>query len=271
LISQGKGWGGFHAYIGLLCLFPSGFSPKDGRTLFPTGIGLAHLFPLLAWGGCSLSQALFACGLQSWLLAAIIRRFRLGGDWLVFPALILCAAVDPREAFPFSPFVFATLCGAAAYACAVRHAPEQKAEPSGAEEPSLKKKAAFAEFEASLTLLRKKKKLLSPALHKDTDALIRAAGGILDSLYADQEERPAQARFLARYLPAAHTILDEHIRLSENADRAPVQESLENGAVMLERLAAAFQQEHDRLLRNGAMLFNAEMHTLDKLLKMDGR
>jgi len=271
VLSQGKGWACFTAYIGLLCLFPSNFSFREIRLLFPAGIGMAHIFPLWAWGACSLSQAMFVAGLQSWLLGAIIRRFRLGGDWLVFPALILCAAGGLRDFFPLSPFVFATLCGMAAYACAVRYAPEKKAEPENTEREQPVKNRSFAEFEASLTLLRKKKKLLSPALHKAADTLIRAAGGILDGMHEDAEERPAGARFLDRYLPAAHTILDEHIRLSESADRALVRESLENGAAMLERLAAAFQKEHDHLLRNNAMLFTAEMNTLDKLLKMDGR
>jgi hypothetical protein len=71
-------------------------------------------------------------------------------------------------------------------------------------------------------------------------------------------------------LPAAHTILDEHLRLSEKADHEHVQKSLAHGAIMLQKLATAFQNEHGHLLRDDSMRFNAEMNTLDKLLKMDG-
>ena len=272
-ISQGRVADCFCAYIGLLCLIPSGFSPREIRFLFPTAIGLGHVVPLWIWGEFSLGQALFVAGLQSWLLGAIIRRFSLGWDWLMFPVLTLCALGSLRDAFPFPSLAFATLCGTAAYACAVRYAQKkEQAHPPEAERMEAPgKKEEFAEFEASLSLLRKKKKRLSPALHKDMEILVRAAGGILDCMREDPEDRPAGTRFLTRYLPAAHTILDEHMRLGESAAHAHVQQSLKSGAIMLERLAAAFQKEHDHLLRDDIMRFNAEMNTLDKLLKMDGR
>jgi len=273
LIDQESGRNCFHAYIGLLCLIPQNFSPKDIRLLFPTVIGLGHLFPLCAWGGFSPGQALFVAGLQSWLLSAIIRCLRLGWDWLVFPFLILGAVGMMHGLFPLASFAFATLCGTAAYACAERCVPKtEQADKAGAEQkPIPEKKQEFTEFEASIALLRKKKKRLPPALQNNAELLIKAAGAILDDMREDPEDRSAGMRFLARYLPAAHTILDEHIRLNESAQHAHVQESLENGAAMLERLSAAFQKEHAHLLRNDAMRFNAEMHTLDKLLKMDGR
>jgi hypothetical protein len=273
LLSQGEAWDSFCAYIGLLCLIPSGFVLGELCFLFPTAIGLGYLFPLWVWGDFPLAQALFVAGLQSWLLGAIIRRFSLGSNWLVFPFLLVGAVGALQDTFPFSSFVFATLCGTAAYACAawyVRGREQAKAEAAKQAAP-LKKRGEFAEFGTSLALLRKKKKRLAPELHGHTDTLVRAAGDILACMRENLNTRPAGTRFLTRYLPAAHIILDEHIRLRESVGHAHVQKSLESGALMLERLAVAFQTEHGHLLRDDTMHFNAEITMLDKLLKMDGR
>ncbi|MCL1890135.1 MAG: 5-bromo-4-chloroindolyl phosphate hydrolysis family protein [Desulfovibrionaceae bacterium] len=262
----GKGFGIFLAYIGLLCLLPPGFSPRESRFLFPTAIGLGHFFPLWIWDGFSQDQALFIAGLQSWLLTAIIRRFRLGAGWLAVPALLVGALIL-RDTFPFPALAFATLCGAAAYACAAGYAlswargKEQQGQRT--DDPD--------EFEASISLLLEKKSRLPQELAAHTETLAVAAADILACIREDPEDRPAGRRFLSRYLPAAHKILDERLRLEERAGHARMRDGLESGAAMLERLAAAFQEEHGHLLRNDLMRFNAEMNTLDKLLKMDGR
>jgi len=262
----GKSFGIFLAYIGLLCLLPPGFSPRESRFLFPTAIGLGHLFPLWIWGGFSPDQVLFIAGLQSWLLAAIIRRFRLGAGWLVFPALLVGAMIL-RDAFPFPSIAFATLCGVAAYACAAGYASSEAWD----NEQAGPKTYEPDEFEASISLLLEKKNRLPQELATHTETLAVAAADILACIREDLEDRPAGRRFLSRYLPSAHKILDERLRLEERAGHAHMRDGLESGAAMLERLAAAFQEEHGHLLRNDLMRFNAEMNTLDKLLKMDGR
>ena len=266
LISRGALWDGVLAYIGLLCLIPSGFSPREIRYLLPTAIGFVYLASLCVWGELPLGQSLLVTGLQSWLLAAIIRRFRLGAGWLVFPALLVGALIL-RDTFPFPALAFATLCGAAAYACdagyALSWARGKEQQGQRTDDPD--------EFEASISLLLEKKSRLPQELAAHTETLAVAAADILACIREDPEDRPAGRRFLSRYLPAAHKILDERLRLEERAGHARMRDGLESGAAMLERLAAAFQEEHGHLLRNDLMRFNAEMNTLDKLLKMDGR
>ncbi|MDR0466138.1 MAG: 5-bromo-4-chloroindolyl phosphate hydrolysis family protein [Deltaproteobacteria bacterium] len=273
LLGQGEIPDCFRAYIGLLCLFPSNLARREPSALFPSAIGLGQLAVLLFQGGFTPGQALFVAGVQSWLLGAIIRRFRLGMNWLVFPLLLLGAVGEMSNIFPFFSFALAVIGGAGAYACGAWFVrwKERTAAVVAAPEPAPETQGEFDEFWASLALLREKNTLLSPALREHTEALARAAGDILACMRDDVNIRPAGARFLTRYLPAAHVILDEHLRLSASVEHAHVQESLESGANMLKRLAVAFREEHGHLLRDDIMRFNAEMTILDKLLKIDGR
>ncbi|XDK23580.1 Hypothetical protein ABZS17I87_03935 [Kosakonia cowanii] len=59
--------------------------------------------------------------------------------------------------------------------------------------------------------------------------------------------------------------------LSEQlSDEAQREKAITELAVVLERVERAFKQQHQALLENDSLDFEAELLTLDKLLKTDG-
>ena len=95
---------------------------------------------------------------------------------------------------------------------------------------------------------------------------------ILQCMREDPNDVAPGDRFLSRYLKAAHTVVDEHTRLSGQPESAgEMADLLGRSRDLLKRLEAAFVQEHASLLRNDAVNFTAELNVLDKLLKMDGK
>ena len=268
---------GMGAYAGLLCLFPAGCKLRENIWLFPAVIAAGQFLLLFFRADLGPGPALYVAGLQSWLLGAIFRRFRLGTGWLVAPILALCFPAGWERPFPYAFFALGTLCGCLAYYCNAwyeRHkAAAKQAQPAKLEEEQTRAKGAdFAEFSASAFALRGKGPLLPAALQASAEAIAQGAESIVELMRDDPADRPGGARFLARYLPAAHKILDECVRLrAGGGGHARVQESLDNSAYMLERLSAAFQEERELLLRNDALRLDVEIKTLDRLLKMDGR
>ncbi len=114
--------------------------------------------------------------------------------------------------------------------------------------------------------LSRKRDILPHALQARLDGIYAGVERILDCMRRDPADLAPGSRFLNRYLPAAHRVVDEYARLSAaGAPQPPT--GLEE---VLERLEKAFAAEHSRLLQNNAMSLDAELKVLDSLLKMDG-
>ena len=124
-------------------------------------------------------------------------------------------------------------------------------------------------FQASaLELVRKRESLPQP-LQPHLEAIVAGAERLIDCIRRDSADLAPGSRFLNRYLPAAHRVVDEYARLSSSGwEQASV---LTKAEEVLARLAKAFHSECGRLLENDAMSLGAELKVLDKLLQMDGK
>lgn len=131
--------------------------------------------------------------------------------------------------------------------------------------------ARFTPFYVSARQLLEKKTKLPQEMQADVQAIYISTMNILRCMSADTFDLGGGKRFLDRYLPAAHTILDDYIRLKGDANHKNVADVLEKTADLLKRMVDAFHEEHGNLLRNDTMEFDANLNVLDKLLKMDGK
>ena len=118
-----------------------------------------------------------------------------------------------------------------------------------------------------------KKPQLPQHLHQPLDSVRLTTRGIVDSMLSDPFDFEPGDKFLSRYLPALEKLVDEYIRLYHSVD--PGHEDVDRVLVRTEkiivRLEEAFKRERAHLLRNDTMELNAELATLDTLLKFDGR
>lgn len=259
-------------YFGAICLLPRGFSPRRNADLFPCVISLGQLAVTLVLA-YPLPLAVFLAGTQNWLQRAVIRRFRLGLDWVPAPFLLgfFVQAVRTYE-LPLLFFAVTTVCGLGAYYAAQildrRKLARLEAEALARSETALPLKR----FYDSASDLESKAASLPEDLRARTSSIALHGRNILECMGKEKNDAQPGARFLVRYLPAAHKIVDEYIRLErEGRDYQEIQAVLGRVDEILERLERAFKQEHASLLNHDAMQLSAEMQVLDKLLKMDGR
>ncbi len=128
-----------------------------------------------------------------------------------------------------------------------------------------------AAHEASARELLNKRKSLPEELGRRVEGIVFAALAIVQNMRADPRDRGPGAKFLNRYLKAAHRIVDEFIRLSgENTRHKDVEAALARSGELLERLEQAFKDEQTGMLQNDALNYTAELNALDTLLKMRG-
>ncbi len=132
--------------------------------------------------------------------------------------------------------------------------------------------ARLEQFRTEAVRLKDKSRSLPDGIRAHVEGIARATERILFRMREDPQDVPPGDRFLSRYLPAAHTVVDEYTRLGSQASASQnIGGALERSKDLLQRLEEAFSHEHSRLLENDAINFTAELNVLDKLLKMDGR
>ncbi|MDL2306935.1 5-bromo-4-chloroindolyl phosphate hydrolysis family protein [Desulfovibrio sp. OttesenSCG-928-C06] len=130
----------------------------------------------------------------------------------------------------------------------------------------------YSEYRSSAAQLLAKKDKLPQEMQKHLNAIFLSTGSIISCMRDDPDDRAPGMRFLNRYLPSVHKVVDEYIRLgAENRGHQDIQPVLDKSADLLGRMATAFHEEHGNLLRNDTMRLSADLNALDKLLKMDGR
>lgn len=259
-------------YFGAICLLPRGFSLRCNSYLFPaiTSLGLLVISLLL---GYSLPVAVFLAGAQGWAQRLLTKRFRLGLDWLPAPFLLglLIQTVRYYDA-PLGLFILTFICGVGAYYIANLLDQRKQARLEEDERRRVDAAAPFAHLYASADELQHKALALPEDLQVSVEAIALSGQNILLSMQQNPAEAQSGARFLNRYLPAAHKIVDDYSRLRrEGRGHQEIEAVLGQVDEIIDRLGQAFQQEHISLLRNDAMQLNVELKLLDKLLKMDGK
>lgn len=101
--------------------------------------------------------------------------------------------------------------------------------------------------------------------------IVTQAEKILQCMKSDPRDVGPGRRFLERYLPLVENIAARGQALScQLDDETQRQKAITELAVMLERVERAFKQQHHALLENDSLDLEAELLTLDKLLKTDG-
>ena len=132
--------------------------------------------------------------------------------------------------------------------------------------------ARIEEFRQTALSLAAKKSTLPPDMRTKVDSIARTTDDILTCMRTDPRDVAPADRFLSRYLTAAHTVVDEYVRLSRQGGmHEAVAQALARSGDLLDRLEKAFVDEHGRLLQNDTLNFTAELNVLDTLLKMEGR
>ena len=129
----------------------------------------------------------------------------------------------------------------------------------------------YAEYEKSARELLQKKSVLPEDAAAFVEKIAFSTLNIVESMRGDSADVAPGKRFLDKYLPITHRILDEHKRLSGmKVSSGEIKDSLERSHEMLDRLAMAFADEYAALQQNDAINFNAELNALDAVLKMQG-
>lgn len=258
-------------YVGLICLVARGTSLRPAW-LLPALAGILQAL-LLLLGGFPPYQAVFWGGAQSWLQRLLRKKGDMGGEFapllLLLPLGIMLVNSFSFPAFLAASFGCIVLAGAAASSLGGRlfsffrrrHA-EQGLAPA-------ERTVAF--FRASVKTLTEKCALLPADVQPTVRAIAAVSEEILRCMAKDPRDLEPGRRFLKRYLGAAHSVADTHLRLARERVITPeMAEALARSGEMLTRLERAFSQEHSRLLQNDVSDFSADLKVLDTLLKMDG-
>lgn len=112
---------------------------------------------------------------------------------------------------------------------------------------------------------------LPDALNIHLTGIATLADKILQCMETDPRDVVPGRRFLERYLPLVEKIAARGQILSDQlSDEAQRQKAITELAVVLERVERAFEQQHQALLENDSLDLDAELLTIDNMLKADG-
>ena len=125
-------------------------------------------------------------------------------------------------------------------------------------------------FEEQAALLVQKTAHLPDNITRFVESIAQTTLEIVKNMREDPQDRTPGQKFLDRYLPAVHKIIDEYQRLSQGPIQGEIQKTLDKSAALLERLDQAFREELGSLLQNDAMDFAADIDTIDVMLQMKG-
>lgn len=129
----------------------------------------------------------------------------------------------------------------------------------------------FLDYEEKARLLQGKKSVLPPVSADCVEHIAASVFDMVRSMRQDERDRASGHRFLGRYLPAVHRIVDEYARLNnEGAGHKDVAAALSRSEETLKHLQKAFADEYASMLENDAVDYTAELNALDALLKMRG-
>ncbi len=276
-------------YIGLVCLVARDTS-METDWLAPTGFGIVQMLICLALG-IPMTHAIFWGGAQAWVQRLFAKRFSMGTEWLALTLLLPLSLQFSADIINILPFIasFGALAVGGGVFWSVRaklqskKREEQTAPPKNnakdaiiENKPVEKKDGPYEVYKESIAKLRSKQLLIPADMQKSLKNLILAADAIVLCMQEDNRDKEVGEKFLRRYLPATHSVLDKFCRLSgskvgDNNNNEDMLAALKESGEILQRLEQAFANEHKSLLRNDIDDFSADLKVLDTLLKMDGR
>ncbi len=276
-------------YFGLICLVARE-TRMNVQWLAPLGFGVAQV--VLSLGlGLPLYQAIFWGGAQTWVQRLFMKRYAMGTEWVpvvfLVPLAFKFAATAVGAIWVLGSFGALAAGGAVFWQLRTRleakkvalEEAKQKQAVEAQEKVRLEAVAAenvYGEYKASIAKLRTKQLFLPKAMQGNLQALVKSADAIVLCMKEDTRDKEPGEKFLERYLPATHSVLENYTRLAgssvANAHASEdISAALKHSEEVLERLAQAFSYEHKSMLRNDIQDFSADLRVLDTLLKMDGR
>ncbi len=278
----------FAVYFGIICLVPRGMSTK-AQWIVPVVGGVAQTFIALALK-FPMPEALLWGGVQTFVQRMIVKRLDMGTEWIV--ALCLTPLIFIYSTKLFSSFIlcasFIAIAGFLGGFGFLRAHLEARKVAMEARKAEQEKNAAVQRLQQektgdpyyihleSIADLRSKLLLLPQEMQAVVIELTKYAEAIIVCMRQDKRDQEPGEKFLKRYLPATHSVLENYYKLSgasvgNDASAQNIQKALKESEEVLKRLEDAFKQEHSILLRNDVDDFSADLRVLDTLLKMDGR
>ncbi len=275
-------------YFGIICLIARGTSMKP-EWLVPACCGFIQLIAGLVFG-FHITEAIFWGGAQAFLQRVLMKKFSLGSEWftavfIVPLALVLGGKMITNFMFLGSFVAIAALGAGFGQVCRSREAKkEQQKEAKKQEEERIKADKRlqamandpFYVYVESTAELRSKLLVLPKEMQPTLVNLTKSSEAIILCMREDKRDQGPGEKFLKRYLPATHSVLENYCKLagsavSNDTSAEKITIALKESEEVLKRLELAFKQEHSMLLRNDVDDFSADLRVLDTLLKMDGR
>ncbi len=267
-------------YFGLICLVARESCVKT-KWLLPSSLGLVQA-ALCLFMGLPLYQCIFWGGMQSFVQRIFAKRFELGFEWFIciflIPVSLSYLLSLPNVIFLLASFAAIAVSGSIFWRLyKPKNAKDDKkskakGEPIKQDSPKEEPLDPFEDYRKSIAKMRVKQILLPKKLQSTVQALTMSAESIIICMTEDKRDLDAGKRFLNRYLPAAHSVLDNYSRHAKDAATNPqVAKALSQSEDVLIRLEQAFAYEHNHLQKNNIDDFSAELNVLDTLLKMDGK
>ena len=276
-------------YAGLICLFPRGISLSPVWT-FPAKLG--WLFTLITLATAPLYVALFWGGFVAWCIRLSIKGGRRAGtEWLVMPLFLLSFVDSINLAEPGVAIFQILVTGCYLVACHIllyrkkllygqtrnidadlaKKTQEEQVSPAENIQEPHSPVENIQKFRDSAESLLKKRRLLPDEIRPTLNGIVTSILAIINCMLEDPRDVRLGSKFLNRYLPATHDLVNRYIKLSQSKNLTPeIEATLAKSEVILKRLGDAFAKEHIRLLQNDVTDFSADLNTLDMLLKMQG-
>ncbi len=273
-------------YLGIICLVPRETSMKK-QWLMPTSIGLVQMLCGFVLG-LPLYQCIFWGGFQTFIQRMLAKKFSLGLEWIVC-IFLLPVALDSLMGTPnlmglLASFVGLSLGGGLFWQILNKFNKNKKSQKSP-NEANVQQQATqqttsqpentndidvFKQYRDSIAKLRIKQILLPKNIQQSLQSLISSAEAIITCMVEDKRDIELGKRFLNRYLPATHSVLDNYRRHCKDASTNPqIAHALSQSETIILRLEQAFAYEYSHLQRNNIDDFSAELRVLDTLLKME--
>lgn len=271
--------------------------------LFPRGFNFIRLFIALAcalfWSGVGMWQLAIPFAAMSYIIGSAISKRSLPRWWvcIYFVSIaieIYALRADDSIPLPYAVFFIAiTLYGGyitrvsaivTKQKTVIKSPVEKKSDGQFKNKPlvtksmstksvtqiSAEERIIARHMNLMQALLRRSrqlpKELLKPVLN-----IAEQTKQILHCMETDPRDFSSGDKFLSRYLQATQNIVVNYLKIAPTLKKHErFTEILKQNKALLEKLNAAFIEQHARLLQNDADDMVVELNVLDKLLKIEG-
>ena len=138
---------------------------------------------------------------------------------------------------------------------------------SAAVDAQTENEAELNDITLSANTLLGKKTSLPPAFSAPVEQIAFTTLDILSTIRSMPGDQRSSVRYLAKYLPRVHHVVDEYIRLKLSLSQETTERTLE----VLKHLASSFAAQKQGLSRTDTISYTAELDALDTLLTMSSK